>query len=50
VLKSIDFSDFMVSMAGYFRDDHNIFFLLEFLRGRELWDVIRDMGKLIKLT
>jgi len=44
VLKSIQYADFIVSMVGYFRDDYMIYFILDFIRGKELFDVIRDMG------
>lgn len=32
-------------MVGYFRDDYMVYFILDFIRGKELFEVIRDMGK-----
>ena len=36
----------MVSMEGYFRDDYMVYFVLDLIRGKELFDVIRDIGLL----
>lgn len=31
-----------------YKDDHQIYFLLEYIKGMELFDVIREIGKIIK--
>lgn len=35
---------FIMGYFRSFRDDDNVYFLLEFIRGLELFDVIRDIG------
>jgi len=35
---------FIMTYFRSFRDEHNVYFLLEFIRGLELFDVIRDIG------
>lgn len=39
---------FTMNFLRSFKDDNYIYFLLEFVKGMELFDVIRDMGKKIK--
>lgn len=35
----------LVNIQGYFRDKYYIYFLLDFIKGMELFDVIRIMGR-----
>ena len=39
---------FIMKMVKYLKDDHYIFFINEYIKGKELWDVIRDIGLLNK--
>lgn len=34
----------LVDVQGYFRDKYYIYFVLDFIKGMELFDVIRIMG------
>ena len=43
VMESINFP-FIVNLIKTFSDEHNIYFLQEYIRGMELFDVIRDMS------
>lgn len=47
VLLQID-HPFIMKMVKSLKDDHDIYFLTEYIRGKELWDVIRDIGLLNK--
>ena len=47
VLLKID-HPFIMKMVKYMKNDQYIFFLNEFIHGKELWDVIRDIGYLSK--
>lgn len=35
---------FIVSLIRTFKDDHSVYFLEEYIKGMELFDVIRDMS------
>lgn len=37
---------FLISFIRTFKDEHSVFFLLKFVSGMELFDVIRDIGLL----
>ena len=39
---------FIMKMVKYLKDEHYIFFINEYIKGKELWDVIRDIGLLNK--
>ena len=39
---------FIMKMVKYLKDDHYILFINEYIKGKELWDVIRDIGLLNK--
>ena len=39
---------FIMKMVKYLKDDHYIFFINEYIKGKELWDVIRDIELLNK--
>ncbi len=45
VLEQVNFP-FILHYVRSFRDDYNIYFLMEFIRGLELFDVIREIGLL----
>ncbi len=47
ILLKID-HPFIVKLVKCLKDDKNIFFLLEYIKGKELFDVIRDIGFLNK--
>ena len=47
ILLKID-HPFIVKLVKCLKDDKNIFFLLEYIKGKELFDVIRDIGLLNK--
>ena len=47
ILLKID-HPFIVKLVKCLKDDKNIFFLLEYIKGKELFDVIRDIGYLNK--
>lgn len=47
VLLKID-HPFIMKLVKYFKNEHYIFFLMEYIRGKELWEVIRDIGLLNK--
>lgn len=44
VLDIVNFPFIMQFMRTY-KDDHQIYFLLEYIKGMELFDVIREIGK-----
>ena len=39
---------FIMKMVKYLKDENYIFFINEYIKGKELWDVIRDIGLLNK--
>ena len=39
---------FIMKMVKYLKNDYFIFFINEYIKGKELWDVIRDIGLLNK--
>ena len=39
---------FIMKMVKYLKNEHYIFFINEYIKGKELWDVIRDIGLLNK--
>ena len=39
---------FIMKMVKYLKNDYYIFFINEYIKGKELWDVIRDIGLLNK--
>ena len=39
---------FIMKMVKYLKNDNYIFFINEYIKGKELWDVIRDIGLLNK--
>ena len=39
---------FIMKMVKYLKNEYFIFFLMEYIRGKELWEVIRDIGLLNK--
>ena len=43
MLKKVDFP-FIMKYIRSFKDEQNIYFLTEFVRGMELFDVIREIG------
>ena len=47
VLLKID-HPFIMKMVKYLKNDRYIFFLNEYIKGKELWEVIRDIGLLNK--
>ena len=47
VLLKID-HPFIMKMVKYLKNEHYIFFLMEYIHGKELWEVIRDIGLLNK--
>lgn len=47
ILLQID-HPFIMKLVKSLKDDDNIYFLTEYIRGKELWDVIRDIGLLNK--
>ena len=47
ILLKID-HPFIVKLVKCLKNDKNIFFLLEYIKGKELFDVIRDIGYLTK--
>ena len=47
ILLKID-HPFIVKLVKCLKDENNIFFLLEYIKGKELFDVIRDIGYLNK--
>ena len=47
ILLKID-HPFIVKLVKCLKNDRNIFFLLEYIKGKELFDVIRDIGYLTK--
>ena len=47
VLLKID-HPFIMKMVKYLKNDHYIFFINEYIKGKELWEVIRDIGLLNK--
>lgn len=40
---------FIIQYARAFKDNCDVYFLVEFVKGMELFDVIRDIGKYIKI-
>lgn len=48
VLETINFS-FLSRMYRTFKDESNVYFLLQYVQGMELFDVIRELGKLNSL-
>ena len=47
ILLQID-HPFIMKLVKSLKDNQNIYFLTEYIRGKELWDVIRDIGLLNK--
>jgi cGMP-dependent protein kinase len=47
-IHEILFFPFIVEFVRSYKDGRNIFFLIEFVRGMELWEVMRDIGYLNK--
>ena len=47
VLLKID-HPFIMKMVKYLKDDNYIFFINEYIKGKELWEVIREIGLLNK--
>jgi cGMP-dependent protein kinase len=47
ILLQID-HPFIMKLVKNLKDDQDIYFLMEFVRGKELWDVIREIGVLTK--
>ena len=47
VLLKID-HPFIMKMVKYLKNEHYIFFIMEYIHGKELWEVIRDIGLLNK--
>lgn len=45
VLEVVNFS-FIMQFIRTYKDQNNIYFLVEYIKGIELWDVIRDIGLL----
>ena len=43
VLLKVD-HPFIMKMVKYLKNDTHIFFIMEYIRGKELWDVMRDIG------
>ena len=39
---------FIMKMVKYLKNENYIFFINEYIKGKELWDVIRDIGLLNK--
>ena len=35
---------FIMKMVKYLKNETNIFFIMEYIRGKELWDVMREIG------
>ena len=47
VLLKVD-HPFIMKMVKYLKNEHFIFFIMEYIKGKELWEVIRDIGLLNK--
>ena len=47
VLLKVD-HPFIMKMVKYMKNENFIFFLMEYIKGKELWEVIRDIGLLNK--
>jgi len=47
ILLQID-HPFIMKLVKNLKDQHNIYFLMEFVKGKELWDIIRNIGVLTK--
>lgn len=47
VLLKVD-HPFIMKMVKYLKNDNYIFFIMEYIRGKELWEVIREIGLLNK--
>ena len=47
VLLKVD-HPFIMKMVKYLKNEHYIFFIMEYIRGKELWEVIREIGLLNK--
>ena len=47
VLLKVD-HPFIMKMVKYLKNEHFIFFIMEYIRGKELWEVIREIGLLNK--
>ena len=47
VLLKVD-HPFIMKMVKYLKNEHYIFFIMEYSRGKELWEVIREIGLLNK--
>ena len=47
VLLKVD-HPFIMKMVKYLKNDYCIFFLMEYIKGKELWEVIREIGLLNK--
>ena len=43
VLLKVD-HPFIMKMVKYLKNDTHIFFIMEYIKGKELWDVMRDIG------
>ena len=43
VLLKVD-HPFIMKLVKYLKNDTHIFFIMEYIRGKELWDVMRDIG------
>ncbi len=43
VLLKVD-HPFIMKMVKYLKNDTHIFFIMEYIRGKELWDVMREIG------
>ena len=48
VLLKVD-HPFIMKMVKYLKNENFIFFIMEYIRGKELWEVIRDIGLLNKI-
>ena len=44
VLDTVNFP-FIIQLSRTFRDNHDLYHLVEFVKGVELFDVIRDIGE-----
>jgi cGMP-dependent protein kinase len=47
ILLKID-HPFIMKMVKSLKDEHDVYFLTEYIRGKEMWDVLRDIGLLNK--
>jgi len=47
ILLQIDYP-FIMKLVKSLKDKEGIYFLMEFIRGKELWDVIREIGLMNK--